>query len=194
MSEEIQGDQPINDEVSFSDDEKGGFDEVMSKKVDTLFAQKDHWRNKAKKQAEELEALRSKATEPPKEVAPKKAEKIDHDARYQRLELKSEFSDLSYDMIDKAVAFSKVQGKTPQEVIASDFFSGYVKSEADKKRAAEATPSPSNRSGSSTVDFEQVKSGDISKMSKEQFAKYKVFLKSKDSTKGGLAKHRRSSI
>jgi len=131
MSEEMQGDQPINDEqVSFSDDERGGFDEVMSKKVDTLFAQKDHWRKKAKEQAEAFEAY--KAANPVKE-APKKPEKvkeIDHEARYKRMELKQENPSLSYDMIDQAVAFSKVQGKTAQEVIASDFFSGYVKSEA----------------------------------------------------------------
>jgi len=184
------------EDIVFSDDEKDTLGEETSKKVDSLSAQKKHWREKHKKEAEEFEAYKKanpeKAPEdkPPVEKKPKdKKSSNDEDmeamkAENQEIKLKLNNPDLSMEQIKKGIAYAKAEGKDTQEFIESDYFKAYLKVESDKLAEKKSSLPPSNRNGSGETDFAKVTEEDIKAMDSDTYKKYQEYQLKEEGTSG----------
>lgn len=196
MSEELnQGDQQPNEnveenetleneEVEFAEEEKALWEEETSKKVDSLSAQKKHWREKHDKVLKELSELKKKPSSEPKEkkeTKPAKDEEINLlKSELQEVRLAQSNPSLKPEQIKKAVAWAKAEGIEPQEMIASDDFQALIKIQADKAAAAQSAPNPSNRSSAGgKVNFDNMSEENITNLSDSEYEKYQDYLMAK---------------
>ncbi|MFZ5365427.1 MAG: hypothetical protein ACOZBH_04510 [Patescibacteria group bacterium] len=183
------------DEEEFEDDEdeeksnepdssKKTEDKTSKKDLDakTILAQKKRWREKAQKLEQELAEYRKKQDESEK-AEDKTPKKINSETRLLRMELRQTFSDkqLTDEDIDKAVALSKVEGSSPEDVIKSPLFEAYLEKRAKKELREKATPSPSNRGGQAKHDFSDITPEKIRNMDEKEYAEYQKWRKSQDS-------------
>jgi len=180
-------DKTVENDVNFSEEELEFMDEETSKKLKTAIEQKKHWRDKFEKQAQELEKLRT--TQPVKEEKKEVTTPAGEPDKFTLLELKVEHPDLKMDLIKKAVAYAKVEGSSPEEVIKSSYFKAMVSEEARKDRVEGATTESSSRSGSGSISFEKIAADETGesyrKLDSEKRAEFREYLKSNDSS-GGL--------
>lgn len=188
-------------EVDFSDDEKALFEEETTKKVDSLSAQKKHWREKAKKFEEEnkkvlLELEGYKNPKEKKKLEDKKPLKQDEEmssvkAELQEIRLQQSNPNLQSDQIKKVIAWSKADGTEPQDFIKSDFFQAYLETNLKKQQADKSTPNPSNRSGGSFSNFDNVTPDEIKRMDDSTFEKYTKYLETTEEEPQGSLRLRR---
>jgi len=127
-------------------------DDDTAKKMQTAIAQKKRWREKYESVKKELELERSKSTvrveETKTEIKKEQKEQInDFHKEIARIELKQEFPSLNNDEVLKAMKYSEVEGKTPQEVINSPYFQAVIKERKEREIIEKGTPSPTGRSG-----------------------------------------------
>lgn len=203
MSEELNGGQPtevvegnetLENEVEFSEEERGAWDEDLSKKVDSLSAQKKHWREKHDKVLKELEQLRAAPKPEPKEE--KKPQKVDEIAQMraemQHMKLAHANPSLSSDQIERAVKWATAEGTDPQTFINSPEFQAILGAQKQREAAENAAPNPSTRSGSGSMDFSQVSADQIASMDDATYEKYQKWeLANGGANKSGLTvKHR----
>ena len=172
----------INEEVDFSEDEKSIWEDDTSKKVDSLFAQKKHWRDKHEKLAKEFEEYKGKQTETPKvekEVkTSKKSDDSDLRAELQEIRLAQANPTLKSAQIKKAINYAKAEGVEPQDLINGDFFQVYVERENQKLAEDNATPNPSSRTGSGKINFDKIKddADAIANLSGDDYEKFQKYL------------------
>lgn len=175
--------EELNQEVEFQKDELDYVGEDTSKKIQTAVAQKKHWREKHEKVMTEFEAYKkahpdAPPVKPQEKKDDKKADDTDH--RIAVLELQRDNPDLKLDResADMAISFAKTQGKTPQEIISSDFFQAYLKGISEKKKAEGGTPSPSHRSGQPTEDWNKYIHDPslIKGLSKDKFKEFQKWM------------------
>ncbi len=186
-------------DIDFSDDERSVMDAETSTKVSKLSSLHQHWKIKAKKEADKYAALEKEYGEyktkyQPKEEKPEKTSKKEDEwtEKYQRLELKTERTDLSYEDIDEAIALSKVKGINPREALNSPIFKAYLAQKQEVEDAKNSVPNPSDRSGSSKPKFDSASSEDIASMDDKTYEEYQKFLRSQSggSRSGLTVKHR----
>ena len=151
--------EELEKDVELGDDELSGWglEEESAKKIQTLHAQKAHFRKgreDAVKEAKEAkEALALATVELDKFKKPEKKEKdgdrvakLERDIASTKLTIKH--PTLDEEDIDLAFLLSEKKGKSASEVVESDFFQSYLKDKKGKADAAASVPGTSNRSGS----------------------------------------------
>ena len=121
-------------------------DEETSKAIKTVY----HQRAQALKKLEGAEEANKKlaadlATATPPKEPPKKEKKEEQSDRFARLEFKQEHPNLDKEDID--LAFRLAGDGDPHGTVSGIYFQSYLKSKADAKVAAAATPGPDNRTG-----------------------------------------------
>lgn len=194
------------EEVEFSDEEKSSLDEGSSKKVDSLFAQKKHWRDKHGKTAKDFEdykkanPVKSETVEPeagdkPPKKKNDKEENADLRAENQEINLRLDNPELSRAQIKDAVAFAKVRGVKTQEFIKSDTFQAILKADKEKKEAENSTPEPSNRSGGGGSKFTGKETAEeIKAMDEETYTAFDKFMEEKEGSNKGNLNYRRKIV
>ena len=196
MDEESKGgQQPIagenetlENEIEFSDDEKALLDEETSKKVNSLFGQKKHFRSKWEKEHLAFEDYKKLHPEEKKPEETKPLKKDDEigvlRTELQEIRLGQANPTLKADQLKKAIAYAKAEGIETQEFINSEFFQAYLGKQAEKEAASKSAPNPSNRSGSAKADFSKMTDAQLSEFattaSDEDYAKLQKFMLTKD--------------
>lgn len=134
-------------------------DESARKLVQSLQAQKLHWREKALKADEALKAKADAPADQDDDKPAKKAKKTDYDPdeliRRAKTEilLQNKYPDLDDNDLKLAKTHAEAQGKTLTDVVDSEFFQAYLNDKRAQVAAANASADPSNRTGNATPDW-----------------------------------------
>ena len=182
-SEEIKLDEALSDENLLE------LDDDYSKEVKTAVAQKQYWRDKFDKQAQELDSLQAQLKKfQPKETPKQESPKSGEADRLAALELKVDNSHLTMEQINMAMKYATVEGKKPQEIINSPYFQAMVGEESRENRVEGAITNSTNRTGTGNLSFEKIasdESGELYRnLTPENKGKFREYL-SKDGG-GGL--------
>lgn len=152
----------------------------LRNKLKTTVAQKQHWRDKHHKLAEDPRLKEPEAKPEPK-PAPKKESKKDDgfDPDEFRREVREEtltmqkYPNMTDDELTRAKKLAKAEGRSLVEMVEDPYFQAYLKDNETKRAADKARPSSSQRNGNSSQgsvsdlsDPEKVKN-----MSPEEFKK-----------------------
>lgn len=181
MTEEIE--KPIDDAEMDTDIEQevidGISDDDVKKHLSTTIAQKNHWREKAKKLAEDP---RLKVVEEKKPEPKPKAKANDFDPEAFRSEIRDElrvetkFPDITEAEMAKAKALAKVEGRRLSEVVEDPYFQGYMSKNREIETREKARPNPSNRGGNSS-GFSVADLNDPEKLDRMDAKEYAELLK-----------------
>lgn len=174
-----------NDEkdIELNDDDFAVLDDDASKKFRSVDAQRHKYKTRAQEERTKREALEKENAELKAKInppAPKpddkktKTEEIqDLSKRQDRIELRLSFPNLTLEDedVDLAFAHASATGKKAAEIVSGSFFQAYLADKKAKKAAADATPSPSNRSGNtSSFKIEDLNDPEkVAKMSDKEF-------------------------
>lgn len=198
-TEQVEGNETLENEVEFSEEERGAWDDDFSKKVESLSAQKKHFRTKYEKAAQERDAAlkeleQFRGSNEPKEKP--KATKADVNAelleRVERAELRLAHPDLTQEQISKAMKWAAAEGVDTSTFIQSPEFQAILGAQKEQQAAESSTPNPSSRSGSGAVDFSQVTPDQIASMDDASYEKYQKWMKEQSggNTSGLKIRHR----
>ena len=182
-NQNLDDDQTLKEDVKFEDNELDTMDQEHSKKVKTLSFQKKRYRELYEKEKSDRETEKAeweKSKEPgKKEVKPSKEDVAAAESdRLELIELKQDNPDLTREQLAKAQKLAKAEGMTSSEMIESNYFQAYLKTEKEEAGPEGATPAPSNRDGQRNVSFEGIIKNpklyrDLPKEKREEFVKWK---------------------
>jgi len=168
---------PGGDQTPKNDETQEG-----SKDVQTLDAQRLHWKGKAEKSEVERQALQAKldTLSPPPVQVEKKVEQSKDPANNDLLEFAVFNREYDKEDLTELDTIARAKGITLTAAADSRLFRGYV---SEKKREADANggmPTNAERSPSfdREEDFSKISPSQVGSMTTEQFEKYESWLKS----------------
>jgi hypothetical protein len=157
--ENLEEDKTLNEEVKFEDSELEFMDDDQSKKVKTLSFQKTRYREKYEMEKAETERLNGLLGDKKEDKPTEKAEETEpagEAGRMELIELKQDNPDLTREQLQKAQKYAKAEGIETSEMVKSNFFQAYIKTEMEEAGMEGATPNPSSRNGQRELTFDAI--------------------------------------
>ena len=137
-------------DLDLSDDDSDNSDEdveSLKKKLQTLEAQKNHWKKKATEK--EAEPVKKEVKQIPKKES--KQDNLNPLDLYALMEAKVPKED-----IEEVIKASKLLGKTISESLQDPIVQGILKSKEEYRRTADATATQSKRSGAKQISDDEI--------------------------------------
>ena len=176
MTDELENQELTNPEDETTDSTNGEQPDDAEKLAKLEEANKQLFA-RAKKAEEEAKTLKSlKEDKPP--VSPGVDINDLVNTKFEERDLES--LELSDEIKSETKAYAKAKGISVREASKSEYIKFLSEKEADKVRETEASASTKGTGKSAKRDFSKLGDDGIGKLDEEEFAQYKVWLKSQE--------------